>query len=594
MQIIFFKEKNNSYKLVTSLTISILYLVCINLSFAKQSIEPDSLSNIDSTLIKIDNLRTNNPALSQKLLAKLETKISSLNEKQQYYLTYLSGWKSLYQGDYLLGEQKLSSLLTSNASSLIKFRANYSLVDGYASQQRWENGLQQVAKLLTTSVNIQDNKHYQTGLITVISFYNQVGQYQLALDYSEQLIDKTTDNRTACIVNQLVLLAKLKTSQLSDNIVDIPNGISLCELANEPLFTGHIRSYQAQLSLNITDADGAINALMPHLIEIESTNFKVLITLTYNLLAQAYQLKGDTENTKKYALLAHSQGNDLPLSKQLADTYQLLYQIAEQEGDFESALDFHKESSSATQKYLDETQAKQLAFQLANHNNFANKQQIEQQSQQIDLLNIQHLLTKKKSENSLLLILLLCSFLIALAIWIYRTWLTQQYLNQLAEVDSLTKVHSREHFIHLAESALKYCYRNKVSLTCILFDLDDFKKINDKCGHVIGDEVLKEVTRICGTIGRTNDILGRIGGEEFAYILPGCNLIIAEDIANQCRLGIQNIDYKLLGLHQPITASFGVSDCVVSGFELDSLLSDADSAMHASKEQGKNYVSVFT
>ena len=116
----------------------------------------------------------------------------------------------------------------------------------------------------------------------------------------------------------------------------------------------------------------------------------------------------------------------------------MLYQIAEQEGDFEKALDFHKKFSSANQRYLDEVQAKQLAIQLANHNDFANKKRIEQQDQKIDLLNIQHLLTKKKAENSFLLIMLLVSFLIALAMWTYKSWLIQQRLKQLTEFDSST------------------------------------------------------------------------------------------------------------------------------------------------------------
>ena len=87
-------------------------------------------------------------------------------------------------------------------------------------------------------------------------------------------------------------------------------------------------------------------------------------TLIYNLLTQAYHLKGDIEKTKKYALLAQKLGNDLPSTKQIATTYQLLYQIAEQEQDFKKALLFHKKYSKATQHYLDEAQSKQLAFQL--------------------------------------------------------------------------------------------------------------------------------------------------------------------------------------------------------------------------------------
>jgi diguanylate cyclase (GGDEF)-like protein len=593
MQLTYLHNTNNLYSLWIQLVIASLFLLKVNLSFAFSLEDDNFISDIDTMLIQVDKLRSNDPTLGQEILVELESNVSNLSEKQRHYLTYLSASKSIYNGDYQTGEAKLLSLLTSNASNSIKFRANYSLINLYTLQQRWQEGLQQVAKVLTSKQNTSNDEYFKIALITVISFYNEVEQYHLALEYSEQLLNNISENRTICIVNQLVLLAKLETNQLTIKSTEISHGIELCKEANEPVFTGLIRNYQAKINLQNSNADASINALLPHLKPIESTNYNVLITLTYNLLAQAYHLKDDIENTKKYALLAQDKGQDLPRSKQIVTTYQLLFKITEQEGDYKKALGFHKKFSSANQRYLDEVQAKQLAIQLANHNDFANKKRIEQQDQQINLLNIQHLLTKKKAENSLLLIMLLVSFLIALAMWAYKSWLIQQRLKQLTEFDNLTNVHSRGHFIQLAKSSLKNCRKAEIPLTCVLFDLDNFKKINDHYGHGKGDSVLKEVTNVCGKIGRQNDILGRLGGEEFAYILPGCSLIIAEDIANKCRLAIESIDYKSLGLNEPITASFGVSDCDISGFELTSVLADADSAMYASKEHGKNCVNIF-
>ncbi|MBU2893810.1 diguanylate cyclase [Colwellia sp. D2M02] len=570
-----------------------LFILCSHASYATQGVSENNLLNIDSMLIEADKLRSHAPALGQEIITKLENNITKLSESQRHHLTYLSASKSIYQGNYLEGEKKFLALLTSNTSELIKFRANYSLINLYTLQQRWQEGLQQVAKVLTTRKSIEGDEHFKLALVSVIAFYNQIEQYQLALDYSEQLLHNISEKRTHCIVNQLVLLAKLETQKLSIKSNELTKGIEVCQQANEPIFTGIIRSYQARLHLNEKNADDAINALLPHLNAVKSTHYKVLISLTYNLLAQAYHLKSDIDKTKEYALLAEDVGGGLTKNKEIAATYKLLFQIAEQEGNFEQALYFHKKYSQATQKHLDEVQAKQIAFQLAKHNDYANKQRIEQQNQQIDLLSVQHLLTKKQAENSLLLIMLLIVFLMALALWAYKSWLVQQRLKQLTEYDSLTKVHSRGHFIQLAKSSLKHCQKTEQPLTCVLFDLDNFKRINDNYGHAIGDKTLKEVARVCRKIGRQNDILGRLGGEEFAYILPGCSVIIAEDIAQRCRLSIQQIDYKALGLNDPITASFGISDVAISGFELTDLLGDADSAMYASKEHGRNCVNTF-
>ena len=154
-------------------------------------------------------------------------------------------------------------------------------------------------------------------------------------------------------------------------------------------------------------------------------------------------------------------------------------------------------------------------------------------------------------------------------------------------------MHSRRHFIALAQQIINQCQIEKKPLTCLVFDLDRFKKINDNFGHHTGDAVLKEVANTCKQVCRPTDILGRLGGEEFAIILPYCELLMGEDLANKCREKIAQINYKKLGLIEPITASFGVTSVDVSGFELNKLLADADDAMYSAKQHGRNCVQSY-
>lgn len=561
--------------------------------------------SIDDMLIKVDNIRSSNSPLAKQLLMKISSSAIELSKKQQNYFNYLQAYQFTFQSKYTDAEEILYKLINSDARRLIKFRAHYTLVTIYAAEQKWQQGLQQLARVLILEPQITSIEHKKAGLLITSIFYNNMGQFQLALDAASKLSTQKTSARNECVLKQQSLLAKLRLALEKDGDYsqqtelkqqlnkEIPEGINSCELASEMLLSNIIRTYQAELYLEDQQAEQILQILQPHYKAILATHYPILITATNNLLAQAYWLKKDIRNIEKYAQLAKENSLLLAQTKQTVTTYQLLFQLAEQKKDYPKALEYHKKYSQAKQSVLDETQAKHLAFQLASHNNFTNKKEIEQLNQQNKLLNTQHQLSEQKQENSLLLIMLLLSFLAAFSFWSYKSWLVQQRLKLLTEFDSLTRVHSRGHFIELAKDALKHSKRSEQPLTCVLFDLDYFKKINDQYGHGTGDKVLKKIAEVCQKVGRQNDIFGRLGGEEFAFILPGCSMIIAEDIANKCREKINGIDHLALGVKQAITASFGVSDVEISGFVLSNLLADADSAMYASKEHGRNCVNSY-
>src|SRR3546814_3277107 len=111
-----------------------------------------------------------------------------------------------------------------------------------------------------------------------------------------------------------------------------------------------------------------------------------------------------------------------------------------------------------------------------------------------------------------------------------------------------------------------------------MFDLDHFKSINDRFGHDTGDWALKKVAEHCRTFCRRVDHLGRLGGEEFAILLSGCDLRGAKRVAEDCRVRIASIDSQPSGHRFLVTASFGVTASSLSGYDLAKLLSHADKA----------------
>jgi diguanylate cyclase (GGDEF)-like protein len=175
-------------------------------------------------------------------------------------------------------------------------------------------------------------------------------------------------------------------------------------------------------------------------------------------------------------------------------------------------------------------------------------------------------------------------------LWAFRTKRSQMHFRRLARVDGLTGIWNRPYFVEQAEKTLEYCRKMEQAASIILCDLDQFKAINDRCGHATGDVVLERTALACQACLRKSDLFGRFGGEEFAIVLPGCDLEQAHQLAEQLRMAIAAITV-VRGVHKTsVSASFGVAASGDSGYELQQLLAHADDALYQAKRDGRNRV----
>jgi diguanylate cyclase (GGDEF)-like protein len=129
-------------------------------------------------------------------------------------------------------------------------------------------------------------------------------------------------------------------------------------------------------------------------------------------------------------------------------------------------------------------------------------------------------------------------------------------------------------------------------LSVIMLDVDDFKLFNDKHGHQAGDTVLVWVAESCRSSLRSDDILGRLGGEEFAVVLPNTHAADACDVASRLQLAIQGINLSDMA-SMPVTVSVGVAEYDPACKTFDILLERADKAMYTAKNSGRNRVTVW-
>lgn len=163
-------------------------------------------------------------------------------------------------------------------------------------------------------------------------------------------------------------------------------------------------------------------------------------------------------------------------------------------------------------------------------------------------------------------------------------------LRRLAEKDALTGTCNRRTFLTLLGKALSVAQRRETALSVLLIDLDHFKKINDTWGHKQGDAALGHFVKVALTCLRHEDILGRLGGEEFAIFLPETGIIGARALAERLRSRVegQPLDSEVGRI--ALTISIGVVQCAPGQESADEILHRADSAMYLAKQHGRNRV----
>ncbi|OWA34683.1 hypothetical protein B9G55_15825 [Saccharibacillus sp. O16] len=159
---------------------------------------------------------------------------------------------------------------------------------------------------------------------------------------------------------------------------------------------------------------------------------------------------------------------------------------------------------------------------------------------------------------------------------------------RLLKTDSLTQLYNHQTFYEYLEDLVQQSRQNGLDLQVVVVDVDNFKKINDTYGHLIGDLVLKEVAIRISMAISPNDFAARYGGEEFAIIFTEKTMGQALEDAERIRAGVASADYSYMGNH-PVTVSIGLSAYEV-GDTAETMFGKADAALYRAKHSGKNRV----
>lgn len=172
-----------------------------------------------------------------------------------------------------------------------------------------------------------------------------------------------------------------------------------------------------------------------------------------------------------------------------------------------------------------------------------------------------------------------------------RKYLEMELIRQ-ARTDYLTGMDNRGYFMKQAEMEFASAQRYRNPLTLLMLDVDMFKNINDAYGHKAGDAALQQLAKVCRETLREVDIMGRLGGEEFAILLPHTACEPAFEAAERLRLALANTRINLEDEQISFTVSIGLANLETRDTKIDNLLHRADQALYLAKRSGRNQVCI--
>ena len=454
------------------------------------------------------------------------------------------------------------------ALSLLDKKPSFWLARGYnlmaniygALGERVQN-LELRLKYLEVAKSLESESHICAAYHNLALYYINDRNIELGLDYFEKgkpyLKDNLINQSNYCLSLGRVHLSEgniKEAEKFLNSALEISRGNALLPTESSSLLL------LSELALKEGDFKKALDLALESQVLNENTKQNMLPSLKQ--LAEVYFAQNQLDNAKAYLLKILNNEGFQKQKRDLIACYDLIHKICIAQENFEDALNFHKEMYALDKAFFNEQNATRTRALHITHK----IKQLDHESK---------LLSSKNAE------------------------LERQYdelkelhakVRELSIRDALTGLYNRRYLFEQGDNILKPSRRYTRPLSVALLDIDHFKSINDRFGHKIGDDVLKQMSVLLQDTLREADLVARYGGEEFAIIMPETILENAVVACERLRKKVETYNWASIHTGLSVTISIGLSaDLSVDNCE--ALLSHADEQLYKSKENGRNRVS---
>ncbi len=576
-----------------------IWVVFLCGSFLVMAQQKPSTINIDELLAETDDVRISNVDLFHHNLNTLASyrQHAAFTDLQQCHHQYLVAYDLGFKGQYEQAKSILSDLFEQCEDLNSKVKSKLLLSNLQVISHEYGPAMNNLDYPISQINSISNNELKNRVYSKASLLYRLVDQPELSLKFAELLLNNQPSDAYYC--NGLVAKYRIliKSGDQQNYAEKVRDSIDVCEQNNEYPLSHFLRlewlDVQLEQSSNEQQKQQILSELQAAEAQINQLQYQNLISIKDSIMAKIHWSLGDAEAAFRYANQSLMGSKDMGNTKQEVVALDVLVDYYRTNGQPEKAISLLIKKNASEKMQFDDRQAKTMAYLTIQHENLAKSHQINILNQKNVVLSLENELSEKTALVQQLIILTLLALVGFFVMWGIKHKKIQKLYKGLSERDHMTRIYNRKGLRDHMDELLPKAQQNNKVISLAIFDLDLFKNVNDEYGHITGDWVIKNVIKTCERLADESITLGRLGGEEFAIICQK-NRQWLEKSCQQCRLAISEIDTEPTGHHFKITASFGVTSTLLSGYSYTHMLTDADEALYHAKNSGRNTVSVFS
>ena len=528
----------------------------------------------------------------RQLLERLLDHFEHADPRQQVKIRLIQGRNLALAGDYEGGIETLTHLIQQDTDTDLHLRTLELLANMLLQIDRYHEAFTHLEEAVELAPDAESSARQGRVYSLAAYWYGEVGATDRARELArlaEERVDDMNDPWQACITLEKMVLAWRAMDELLTARQSAEQALSACRNAGDPIFLSAITQHLGQIQFLLGNDERA-EVLLNEAINVASENGYV-DGLLQARLALAHLLERQQRLGEAEALLAASidEMESRQRWRHLRDARRLAGSIAHQRGDHETAYQHFSRYLDAHERHLRALRARAVAFHEVRHGARARELEIQFLREQAELEELEDLARRQQRRIQLVSFGLIAMLVVILSLLIVHTIRDRRHYRTLSRRDSLSGLRNHTSFFEAAGEAVERCQRKNRPATMVLGDIDHFKQINDTYGHLVGDEIIRLVSsRLQDTFGR-HGITGRIGGEEFAALLPGRDEQHARELVEKLRRALRKTRHS--DPKQRVTISFGIAQ---SGgtLTLDGLRQVADDALYDAKHAGRDQVVV--
>ncbi|MGL6291421.1 MAG: diguanylate cyclase [Silanimonas sp.] len=537
-------------------------------------------------------LRLSDPQAFIVGVRRLEAAPSPIDATARDQLRLLGAQALALEARYDEALRRTDPLAQSAASPELRLRAAALAVNVQAASRDFLEGQKRLEVLLAQVDALPDSPVRRHVDLVAAVFYNQLGQSDIAQRHAERVLAGDADLAERCSASLQQLEAQFARQPRRLGEDDFSAVSTRCAESGSALAAGFADVLYARWLTSQDDAERAAEHLGARMPSLLATRYAPLLAEAHAQLAESLQEIGRLDDAEAEADAALALSASLTSGLPLLMARRTRYEIALARGDTAGALRQLQAVMTAERAYQDEVRHLQEAYEAGRQESLARQQTLALLEERNAQLRLE---AERSARTTTMLTLLLAPValgVVGLLGWAWQSRREQRRHRRLAQIDPLTGLWTRPHFTQHAEAALAIAERQAQPMALVLVDLDHFSQVNSRHGHLSGDRLLAAVGRTMVEMQGGNLHFGRLGGEEFAVLLPGAGLDTGLAFAERCRAAIATT--RALGFDErttlAITASFGVVSTTAAGYRLRDLLANADQALYRAKGAGRNRV----